>query len=324
MYDPWDLKSQMLDAIKEKGGFVNCHAHIDKSFYITKENLSESMVMMEQKWRMSDNIKQHDTQQDVEKRITEALRLFYRQGVRMTQSFIDAYDVTGHKAIDAARKMQEKYKQHIRLITATQPLGGLLDPDAIALYEAITEKADIAGGLPSFDRPYDNKSFDTLFSIAKNLNKPIHIHIDQENNPYERDTEKVIYYTQKYGYEGRVTVVHAISISAQPKEYRTTIYKKMADLGIAVVVCPSAAISMPQHDTKIANVHNSIANIPEMLEHGVLVGLGVDDISDFYLPFVDADMWVETRMLMEACRFYDFDAVVDICTVNGRKILERT
>ena len=98
----------------------------------------------------------------------------------------------------------------------------------------------------------------------------------------------------------------------------------MADLGIAVVVCPSAAISMPQHDTKIANVHNSIANIPEMLEHGVLVGLGVDDISDFYLPFVDADMWVETRMLMEACRFYDFDAVVDICTVNGRKILERT
>jgi len=134
----------------------------------------------------------------------------------------------------------------------------------------------------------------------------------------------VIYYTQKYGYEGRVTVVHAISISAQPKEYRTTIYKKMADLGIAVVVCPSAAISMPQHDTKIANVHNSIANIPEMLEHGVLVGLGVDDISDFYLPFVDADMWVETRMLMEACRFYDFDAVVDICTVNGRKILERT
>ena len=71
-----------------------------------------------------------------------------------------------------------------------------------------------------------------------------------------------------------------------------------------------------------APVHNSIANVPEMLEAGVLVGLGVDNVADFYVPFCDADMWIELRMLQEACRYHDFDELVKIASTNGRKILE--
>ena len=77
----------------------------------------------------------------------------------------------------------------------------------------------------------------------------------------------------------------------------------MAELGIAVAVCPSAALSMRQLDQFLAPVHNSIANVPEMLEAGMLVGLGVDNIADFYEPFVNGDMWIELRILQEACRY---------------------
>ena len=48
---PWDLKTQMLNAIRENGGFVNCHAHFDKAYFITREGLDKSMVDMEEKWR---------------------------------------------------------------------------------------------------------------------------------------------------------------------------------------------------------------------------------------------------------------------------------
>ena len=185
----------------------------------------------------------------------------------------------------------------------------------------ITGKADIAGGLPSKDRPNDDQNLGVLFEIAKNLNKPVHVHIDQENNPNEKDTEKLVNATIKHGYQGRVVAVHAISTSAQPKAYRTDLYKKMADVGIAVACCPGPALSMRQLDQYQSNVHNSIANVPEMLEAGITVGLGVDNISDFYQPFIDGDMWIELRILMEACRFYDFDKLVDIATVNGRKLL---
>ncbi|HYC34775.1 MAG TPA: amidohydrolase family protein, partial [Candidatus Paceibacterota bacterium] len=316
------LKTQFLDAIKEKGGFVNCHAHYDKAFYITKEGLETSMIDMEAKWNLSDDIKRNSTQEQIEERIRTALDIMIKQGCKLTATFVDAYDAVGHKAIDAALKVKEEYKDKITLLIATQPLGGLVNDEARALFESICAKADIVGGLPSKDRPQDDLNFDYLFEIAKKLNKPLHVHIDQENNPNERDTERLIDYTIKHGYQGRVVAVHAISVSAQPKEYRTEIYKRMANAGIAVIVCPSAAIGMRQLDPLTSPLHNSIANVPEMLEAGVLVGLGTDNIADFYQPFIDGDMWTEVRLLQEACRYYHFDLVVDIASKNGRKILE--
>jgi cytosine/adenosine deaminase-related metal-dependent hydrolase len=321
MNKPWNLKTQMLEAINANGGFVNCHAHFDKAFYITKEGLDKSMLDMEAKWRMSDDTKRNSSQEQIEDRIRVALDILIEQGCKLTCSFIDAYDAVGHKAIDAANKVKKEYADRIELLTITQPLGGLVDPAARKLYEEITAKADIAGGLPSKDRPNDEANYEALFEIAKNLNKPIHCHIDQENNPNEKDTEKLIKYTEKHGYQGRVVAVHAISTAAQPKDYRTELYKKMKAVGMAVAVCPSAALSMRQLDQFTSNVHNSIFNVPEALEAGLLVGLGVDNVADFYMPFVDGDMWTELRMLQEACRYYVFDDLVKIASENGRKIL---
>lgn len=317
----WNLKPALLAEIKKRGGFANCHAHLDKAFYITKPGLKLSMVDMETKWHMSDSIKKNSSQTEIADRIRTGLDILVEQGVKATVSFMDAYDAVGHKSIDAAVQVKKEYKNKIKFLTITQPLGGLNNPKARALYETITAKADIAGGLPSKDRPNDGKNLDHLFSIAKNLNKPMHVHIDQENNPNERDTEKLIKYTIKHGYEGRVVAIHSISPSAHLKKYRQKIYKQMAAAGISAVVCPSAALSMRALDQYQAPLHNSIANVPEMIEAGVTVGLGTDNIADFYQPFVDGDMWTELRMLMEACRYYDFDELAKIASTNGHKIL---
>ena len=319
---PWDLKTQMLEAIRANGGFVNCHAHLDKAYYITREGLDKSNVSMQEKWNMSDGIKKSSTQEQIEERIQRGLDMLIAQGCKITCTFIDAYDAVGHKAIDAVNVVKEEYKDKIKLITMTQPLGGLVDENARKLFEEITAKADIVGGLPSKDRPNDEKNLDILFEIAKKQNKPVFVHIDQENNPNERDSEKLIEAVKRHGYQNRTVAIHAVSTSAQPKEYRKKIYQQFAELGIGVVICPSAMLSMQQLDQFTAPVHNSIGNVPEMIEAGVLVGLGIDNICDYYLPFVDGDMWIELRMLMEACRYYDFDQLVKIATVNGRKLLE--
>lgn len=322
--EKWNLKQQFLAEVQKRGGWANCHAHIDKGFYITREGLDQAMVTMEEKWRMSDAIKLNDTQDDVEGRLRRALELNIAQGVTVVASFIDAYSAVGHKAIDAANKVKEEYKDKIKLITITQPLGGLLEPEALDLYEEITAKADIAGGLPSFDRPYMQKNLDNMFAIAKNLDKPVHCHIDQENNPHERDVELLVHNVRKHGYYGRTVAVHAISLAAQPKTYRVEMYKQMHDVGMPVIVCPSAAINMKQLDEHQSPVHNSIANVPEMIEAGLKVAIGVDDVCDFYNPFGDSDMWFEARLMMDACRYYDFDKMVDVCSTNGHTILQIT
>lgn len=323
--NPWNLKKLMLEEINQNGGFVNCHAHSDKAYFITREGLEKSMVSMEEKWRMSDGIKRDSTVEDIKTRIRRALDFLIEQGCKSTCTFVDAYDVVGHKAIDAAIAVKKEYAKKIKMLIITQPLGGLVDEKALKLYEEITAKADIAGGLPSKDRQMgpdgDIKHLDNLFKIAKKQNKPVHVHIDQENNPNERDTEKLLDAVERHGYQGRTVVIHVLSVSAQPKDYRAKIYKRMKELGVAVVTCPSAGLGMRQLDQFQAPVHNSIANVPEMLEAGVLVGLGVDNIADFYEPFVNGDMWIELRLLQEACRYYNLDELVKIASVNGAKIL---
>ena len=96
MTDAWNLKKQMLDAIAEKGGWVNCHAHFDKAFYITKDGLDKTMVDMETKWQMSDDIKKNSSQEDIEKRIRTALDMLVAQGCKLTCTFVDAYSAVGH------------------------------------------------------------------------------------------------------------------------------------------------------------------------------------------------------------------------------------
>ena len=110
MHKHWDLKTQMLEAIKKNGGFVNCHAHFDKASYITKDRLEDSNVDMEKKWNMSDDIKRKSTEEEIANRIRTALDIFVNQGVKITVSFIDAYDAVGHKAINAALKVKKEYK----------------------------------------------------------------------------------------------------------------------------------------------------------------------------------------------------------------------
>ena len=113
MYQPYDLKSQFLQAVKDKGGWVNCHAHFDKSFIVTRNELQKSMVSMEEKWHMSDDIKRNSTPEEVEKRIRISLDAMIKQGVSAAITFIDAYSAVGHKNIDAADKVKEEYKDKI-------------------------------------------------------------------------------------------------------------------------------------------------------------------------------------------------------------------
>jgi len=88
--------------------------------------------------------------------------------------------------------VKKNYKNKYYGLSLLNHLGGLVDDKVAPLYEEITTKADIGGGLLQKNRPNDEKNWNYLFQIAKKLNKPVHVHIDQENNPNERDTGKLI------------------------------------------------------------------------------------------------------------------------------------
>ena len=67
--------------------------------------------------------------------------------------------------------------------------------------------------------------------------------------------------------------------------------------------------------------HNAITPVEELVENGLLVALGTDNINDIYKPYCNGDMMTELRVMLEATHFYDMDELVKIATINGKKII---
>lgn len=308
--EPWNLHLRFLEMVAKRGGFATHHGHMDRAYLITMDTLKLGQIDMQKKWDIYKSIKENYTHAEVEERISRALDIMIDQGVTYCRSFVDADSTVKMLAIEAALTVKEKYKDKIHFDITVHTLQGVLDAENRRYYEEACKLADYCGGLPSRDRPHPEEHLDIVLSTAKKLGKPVEIHIDQENNPLETETELLADKIIEHGMEGQVYGVHAISLSAKDESEQDRIIAKVKKADMGIVICPSAAISMKQLPMT-APLHNSIAPFPKLVEAGVRCYLGIDNIQDFFMPFVDGDIWTECRVLMEACRFYDIEKVAD-------------
>lgn len=319
----WDMRAEFFQMVAARGGFANYHSHLDKAYLISLENLKLGQVDMQKKWDLYRYLQENYTLDDLVERMSRGVEVMIGQGVRHLRTQVDASAVVGLLPIQAAAVVKEKFEDQIHLEVAIQPLSGVLDEEHRKVVEEAAGMADLMGGLPSRDRPVPEQHLDIVMGIAKNLGIPLDIHVDQENNPDEHESELLVRKVQEHGLEGQVTAIHAVSLSAQSAVAQDRIACAFRDLGISVTVCPAAALSMKQLH-KQAVLHNSIAPVVRLLERDVKVRLGVDNIADLFMPLTDGDMWFECRLLMEACRFYDLEAVADLaCDTSGFKAARR-
>lgn len=307
---PWDLRLAFHKYIQKHGGYANHHAHFDKAYLISEGNLKLGQVDMQKKWELYRYLKENYTHEDLVERISRALQTFVDQGATYCRTMVDADSIAGLKPIIAAREVQKRFKDKIHFEIGVQPLEGVLDPKTFEMYHEACTLADYCGGLPSRDRPHPEKHLDVILELAKKLGKPLDIHIDQENNPLENETELLADKVIEHGMQGRVFGVHAVSLAAKEEREQDRIIEKIAAADLGIIICPSAAISMKQLDMK-APLHNSIAPFPKLKAAGVRCYLGVDNINDLFMPIVDGDMWTECRFLMEACRHYVLEDVAE-------------
>jgi cytosine/adenosine deaminase-related metal-dependent hydrolase len=309
--EPWNLKAEFFRLVEELGGFASYHAHFDKAYLISMENLKLGQVDMQKKWELYKYLKENYTHDDLVTRISRGVEAMIAQGVTYCRTMVDADSTVKLLPMKAALEVKERYRDRIHLEIGTQPLQGVIDPESRQWYVKASELADTMGGLPSKDRPRPEKHIDILMDIAKDLGKKLEVHVDQENNPYESETEMLALKAIEHGLEGRVAAVHAISMASKPRIEQERIIRTMKEAGLSVIVCPSAALSMKQLDMP-GPLHNSIAPFTLLLDSGVPTYLGVDNIADLFMPIVDGDMWFECRMLMEATRFYDIEKVAQV------------
>ena len=317
---------QTLDRLKmlieKNGGFINAHAHFDRAYTATTGDFENDNVNAHlfEKWELVNNFKSNASEERYYNHISEAIYNQIKMGVVAGLSFIDCDSVSEDRALRAALRAKDDWKNKFTLKIACQTLQGVLDPEPKTWFEKYAHHYDIIGGLPKKDLHREAEHIDVLMKTAKKNNQRVHVHVDQLNTPAEKETELLARKTIEHGMEGKVTAVHSISLAAHPKYYRNEVYKIALDAGLSFVSCPTAWIDHCRDDSYTVN-HNAITPIDEMVPLGITVAIGSDNICDVYKPFSNGDMMTELRFLLEATHFYDVEKLVEIATVNGKTVL---
>lgn len=317
----YNLKEEIKQKIMKNGGWVNCHAHIDRAYTVTKENFHLMDATLEEKWNLNDNYKRESTVDSYYDHMAQAIEMMIEQGVTALSTFIDVDEVTKDKTINAAAKVRDAYKKDITIKYVNQVHKGVLDPKAREWFDVGAQFVDIIGGLPGADRPKQAEHFDVILSTAKRMNKMVHAHVDQgHSHKKEKETELLAKKTIEHGMEGKVVGVHGISIATHEKPYRTELYELMKKAELMMVTCARGMLeSNPTED--LVPSRNAMLPVDELVPAGITVGMGVDNIADIYVPFSDGDMWAELSTMIFGVRFRNVDEIVKIATTNGRKVL---
>ena len=315
---------ELIKRIKEKGGFVNAHAHFDRAYTVTKENMEKVVnYHLFDKWKFVDDFKKNASISTYANNIMTAVNCQIEQGAVGAMTFIDVDTVCGFKALEAAQKVKRMCApKGFALKLCSQALKGVINPKENDLLRKALEMdyLDAIGGLPRADQDYEQAHLDEILFLGREYGKRVHVHVDQLNNDLEKETELLARRTMHWGMEGRVTAIHGISIAAHDKEYRKEVYKMSRDAGLSFITCPTAWIDSRRTEW-LTPTHNSITPVEEMFESDLVVAIGSDNIQDVYKPFSDGNMYTELKFLLECLHIYDISALVDIATKNGRLVI---
>lgn len=316
----FDLKQKLLVKIQKNGGWINCHAHIDRSYTINQRLYKLANSQRHEKWVLNTDLRKSSTIPQIYDRMARSLELMLSQNVYAIGTFIDIDPYTKDKCIKAAQKAREKYGKQIKIKFISHSSYGIMTKETKTWFEVGADFADIVGGMVKANQDQAEKYMDIMLTTAKTKKKMVHMHVDEVRTSDEVETELLAKKTIEHGMRGKVVGIHGISINTHPKKYRQDLYKLMKKADLMMVACPISWLNSRRSE-QLTPTHNPTTPVDELVAANLTVGIGTDNIADLFMPYNDGDMWSDLRVMMEMNRLYDIETVAKIATENGRKIL---
>jgi cytosine deaminase len=148
------------------------------------------------------------------------------------------------------------------------------------------------------------------FDLAEEYDKPVSMLVDDAGDPGLRSLEVMALETIQRGWQGRSLAHHARAMALYPKPYLQKICALLKEAQMGVVSDPHTG---PLH-----------ARVGELLEEGVLVCLGMDDISDAYYPYGRNNMlevaFLVSHLLWMTSRD-DMETLYDMVTTEAARAI---
>lgn len=287
--------------------FVNPHLHLCKVYTLRMtdeaslehyrgEDMGKAMTAIELAARVKE---QYDESWIIEN-VRRALALSVLHGGTHVRGFADVDSKARLEGVKALLRAREEFEGIVDLQVVAFAQDGLVrEPGALELLrQAMDLGADVVGGIPwiEYTDADIRRHVEHIFDLAEEFDADVSMLVDDAGDPGLRSLEVMALEVIDRGWQGRALAHHARAMQLYPKPYfqKLAALLKRAEMGVV-------------SDPHTGPLH---ARVNELLEEGVLVSLGQDDISDAYYPYgrnnmlevaflVSHLLWMTTRAEME-------------------------
>ena len=271
--------------------FVDSHFHMDATLSMGLPRMNESGTLLEgiEVWG---ELKPSLTAEAVKARAKQLLSWSIAQGTLAIRTHVDVTDPT-LMAAQVLVELRKEMRPWIDMQLVAFPQDGILrTPHGKALLlKALELGVDVIGGIPHFERTMEQggESIRWLCELAAEKGLMVDMHCDESDDPLSRHVESLAFETHRLGLAGRVTGSHLTSMHSMDNYYVSKLLPLMAESGMHVVCNPLVNIHLQgRHDTYPKR--RGLTRVPELLQAGVNVAFGHDDIMDPWYPMGSHDM----------------------------------
>jgi cytosine/creatinine deaminase len=318
------------DVIDGKGGFalppfVEPHVHLDAALTAGEPRWNESGTLFEGIQCWSER-KPMLSVEDVKERARKALTWQIANGIQFVRTHVDVTDPT-LTALKAMIELREEMKEYVAIQIVAFPQDGILSyPNGLGLLEeALKLGADVIGAIPHFEftREYGVESIDKIFELAKKYNTLIDVHCDEIDDEQSRFLEVLAARAYENNMGEKVTASHTTAMHSYNGAYTYKLFRLLKLSGINFVANPLVNIHLQgRFDTYPKR--RGITRVKELLEAGLNVCFGHDDIFDPWYPLGTGNMLQVLHMGLHVCQMMGYSQIndsIDLISRNSAKTL---
>ena len=237
-------------------------------------------------------------------------------GVAACRMFVDIDSYAQLTELEGALEAKRRFGSLMQLQICAFPQEGLhSDPQTAELMvKAMELGADVVGGLPHVEwtEELSHKHVDFCFELAERFDAPVHFLCDDVASPMSRTLEYVAAKTVEARRYGRVASSHNGALSVYPDPHAVKVLNMIRDAEMSIS-CNSQV-----------NLLGILTRVHEMVDYGINVSVGQDDLDNFYYPFGKEDPLEWAWSMAHAGHFAyprGIEQVFDMLTVNGARTL---
>jgi len=305
--------------------FIEPHIHLDTTLTAGEPAWNQSGTLFEGIQRWSER-KQTITHEDVKSRAKKALTWQVAQGIQHVRTHVD---VTDPKllALKALLEVKEEIAPYLDLQLVAFPQEGILSyPNGKELLEeSLKMGADVVGGIPhyEFNREYGVESMKVAFDLAEKYDRLVDIHCDEIDDEQSRFVEVVATEAYERGLGPKVTASHTTAMGSYNDAYTSKLFRLLGMSEINFVSNPLVNIHLQGRFDSYPK-RRGLTRVKELLEAGMNVCFGHDDIFDPWYPLGTGNMLQVLHMGIHASQLMGYEQImnsIDLITTNSAKTM---